>query len=894
MGLPGVAGAASGVTGQVNSLTSALGLPSLFPNSTPVATQPQPSVPVNTTPPPALSRKIQSFSTDQQSKNWNADPSTLPYFLKICQVDTSGTVVNNPVDVPGAILSAMGLNLPTFLFFIPPSAISIQNIFAVNVAATNQGILEENNGVVFRNIQISGTTGLLPAKTNRMKTTQPGLLAAAQSLFPATTSAVQSLVSQAKNIAKAVVGGNDGDLTDINSQLDFTRTGWFQFWQLNNFLIAYAEYKKNPKAAGLRLVFASSKDNIGYVVSPVSFTMKRDITNPLLFRYDIALKAWDITVNMGVPQLPPADIPSPDSQSIIKAVTGVLTDARQIIQGASNVLQGISSDLISIVNVYNQGVLLLQDAGGLISNVATFFPTFLAQAQSLLLNSSRNQQALLNAVNDPSVRTGNSPAVPAAVAVQIPAGNNPSAATSATLSSLGINAAAPSATTTPTGQQISDPQKQSISPQANTLATTALKTSVFQALTIDQLDIPASIQSGIDATRAASQALTAGNIYALCNNLQQISDNYAISLGSMDPVYAATYSVPMNTAAAHRTPTEDDIINEVALQDSKTAFLSTLATGQFFSERDPDPFLDANQYIQAQDQLATPSSTIAIPFQRGATIDSLAQQYLGDAKRSREIEVLNYLRAPYIDEVGFTQPILGPNGRTFVVTSITNLVINQQVKISSTSAVASQRTILNIQNIGNSEWRVTVDGLPNLSIYTPSSSPQVFAYLPGTVGPGNTILIPSDAIPDQFAAIRPTPLYDTLANSEKVFKVDIALDAQFAKDLSVSPNGDVGLVYGYNNAAQALRLAVEVEQGELDRHPSYGLATPVGTRNSDLTTPQIESSIQNTILNDPRFTNADVIISVDGDVVYVNVNAQGASGTGQVPVTFEIGSETNA
>lgn len=878
----------AGLTDAGQSSSDSLGLPNILPNAIGLTSQAPPSVPVNPTPPPALSRKVQSFSQDQQSKNWNGDPTTLPYFFKICQVDRSGMIVNNAVDVPDSILADMGLQRSTFLFYIAPSAISVQNIFAINVAATNQGILEEHNGVVFRNIQISGTTGLLPAKTNRATTTQPGLLAAAQSLFPATTSAIQAVVQNAKNVAKAVVGGNDNDLNSINAQLDFTRTGWFQFWQLNNFLIAYAEYKKNT-GAGLRLVFGSAKDNIGYVVTPMNFTMKRDITNPLLYRYDISLKAWDISVNMGAQQLPPADIPSPDSQSIIKSLTSVLTDARQTIQSATNVLQGVSSDILSVYNIYNQALLLYQDTAGLVTDVRTFLPTFIAQRQSLLLNSTRNQAAILGAVNDASVRAGNTPEVPASTAVSAPVSKSMSKATASTLSALGVNTSAPPAMTTPGGEQVSDPQKQSISPQANTLVTSALNTDGFKNLKITQLDIPAAIQAGINATRSDAHSLTAGDIITLCDNIQQVSDNYAISLGSMDPTYAATYNVPTTSSAIHRTPTEDDIITSAALQDSKTAFLSTLATGQFFLERDPDPFLDANQYIPSQDQLSTPTSTIAVPFPRGATIDLLAQQYLGDAKRSREIEVLNYLRAPYIDDVGFTLPILGPNGRTFVVTDVSNLGIGQEITISSSSAVTSNRMILNIQNIGNTEWRVTVDGLPNLSMYTPSSSPQLFTYLPGTVAPGDTILIPASAIPDQFAAIRPTPLYDKLSNSEKVFKVDIALDTKFAKDLSVSPNGDVGLSYGYNNATQALRLAVEVEQGELDRHPTYGLATPVGSRNSDLTTAQIESSVQNTILADPRFINADVLINITGSTVNVQVNAQGASGTGQIPVNFEIG-----
>ncbi len=876
-------------TSGLTSITNALGITS--PNNPPSTSLQSVPVDINSNPTANLTRKIQSFPDDVLN-NWNKDAgSVVPYYFKIVEYSPD----NGWLSADGKIQISGGFNTDTFYFYIPPSAISVQNIFAINVAATNQGILEEHNGMVFRNIQVSGTTGLWPAKPNR-QTVQTGLVAgignAIQSLFPATTSAISSMVQKAKNVANAVTGGKDNDLDKSNTKLqglaNISMTGWFQFWQLNNFLIAYSEYKKNSgnDGANIRLVFGSKKDNIEYVVTPLNFTLKRDIANPLLYRYDIALKAWDITTSSITSLPPPADIPTPDAQSIVKSVTEVLTDSRQTIQAASAVLQGVNSDLISMVNVANQGLLLLNDTAGLVSDVGTFGSTFSQNAQSLLLYSTKNQTAIIEAVNDPSVRL-TTPVQLSQISTIKPS-SSLSTTNTASLASVGVTAAAFSSQTAQTGEQKVDPQKQSIPSAASTVVAQALNTTVLQTTTIDQLDIPPVIQAGIDATRQASQALTAGDIQNLTNELQQTSDNYSISLGAMDPVYAATYNIPY-TPVLGQAVTLQDIINEAALQDSKTAFLSTLATGQFFAERDPDPFLAANQSLQDQDILQTPNSSIAVPFQRGATLDTLAQQYLGDAKRSREIEVLNSLRAPYIDDVGFTLPITSVNGRRFVVTDITNLIIGQGITISSSSAASTNRNIINIQNLSNGEWSITVDGLPNLSMFTPTSSPILFSYLPGTVGPGDTILIPSSVVPDQFAAIRPTLLYNNLTNAEKVFKVDMALDLLFARDLSVSPSGDVQLSYGYDNASQALRLAVEIEQGELDRHSSYGLAVPIGSRNSDLSIGEIESAISNTVSNDPRFASADVAVTVDGSVVTIDVSAQGSSGTGQVPVTFEIG-----
>lgn len=831
---------------------------------------------------PEFARKMQVI----QQANWN---KSLPYYFAVCVADSNGIVTNQRVD--GATLGQIGLTSNICPLNINPSNISISHNFAINVAATNHGIIEEHNGLVFRMIHISGTTGVVPLKQNRFKSPSKALKIA-QSLFPAASSAVVNLLQQPKAIAGSILGGQDNDLNSL--KFDLTQTGYFQFWQLNNFLIAYAESKKMSSqafdASSLRLIFTSGKDNIAYVVTPMTFEMRKDVNNPLLYRYDITLKAWDVVSAIPLKVQPQADIPSPDAQSIIASVTGVLTTARQTIVSATNVLSGVQSDLNHMMNIYNQAILVYKGAAGLVADVGNFGSVFSSNASALMLNSSRNQQAVISMVNSPTNRTTNQPAVQAAQAAAPQASQSLSSSTATILSGVGINTSQPLTLNTPGGQQKVDPEKQNISPLAATLVTQAMATSDFQNLTIDQLDLPAVIQSGITQVLQKSQNLTSGDIQSLTNQLQNVSDNYAFSIGAMDPHYAATFNVPFNPSST-AVPTEQDIITQAALQDSITSFTSTLATGQFFLDRSPDPFLAANAHLTSQDQLATPNSTIAVPFQRGATLDTLAQQYLGDAKRSREIAVVNYLRAPFIDEIGFTLSISGANGRTFVVADISNLAISQLITLQNTTASSTRRTILNIENIGNMQWRITVDGLANLAMYTPTSDPTLFSYLPGTVGPGDMVLIPSSAVPSQFASIRPTQLFNKLSHAEQVFLIDIALDPLNAQDISVAPNGDASRSYGYSNAVQALRLAVEVERGELDRHPSFGLAVPIGSRNSDIDPSEAETMVRASITNDSRFVGADVTIEISGSEVILDVQAQGAAGTGQVPVTFQIGKQ---
>jgi hypothetical protein len=141
--------------------------------------------------------------------------------------------------------------------------------------------------------------------------------------------------------------------------------------------------------------------------------------------------------------------------------------------------------------------------------------------------------------------------------------------------------------------------------------------------------------------------------------------------------------------------------------------------------------------------------------------------------------------------------------------------------------------------------------------------------------------IPSDPI-------RPSALRDSLSVAEKTFKVDLALDST-GRVLAVSPNGDAAKSFGYDNAVQAIRLALEIERGELEQHRRYGLSVPIGSRTSDITTQKVIDAINNTIASDRRFTSVETNIISSGETYRVQVAAKGAGNTGIIPVEFEIG-----
>lgn len=731
-----------------------------------------------------IERKVQERIIEER---WN---QLFRYSFSIAQANSLGQVVNPVPFVPGFETNNIKLR-------IPPSSISISTQFASNVSATNGGILEENNGVVFRIITIQGSTGVFPDRVVVGQGEKPGFAAALlKNIFPGTVNAIGSVIDSVNAIKEAVVGPGEKELSPKVEE--FKNTGYFQFWALHNFFVAYAELKKRTEGQDFRLLFNSPKDNISYVCTPILFDLRRDQTSPLLYRYNITLKAWDLgTPAIAIPVDVLDGVPQPENTSAIKAITNVLTASRQTINSARNVLNGVHSDLNAIMNIYTQGVLVLKDLVGLAEDVADFTDVFSANRNALITGPTNSFVASLNSLfgtNTGSIDEQESPF------------------SSATTSSSIIGA----------GGELGDTTKKTTTPDGETDVSSksanqntaegqleqALLNPDFTSKEIDDFDdIPEVVLEQMDDKRDESEELTSGDIRDLSVDLQEVSDNFGESFGGADAVYSAAKGLPA-PIDTDREPSEDDIINQVALQEAVCSFRASLGTGQIFTEQESDPYVQSNLNLDIEDQMPSPLSAIPIPFERGSTLERMAQKFLGDPNRAREIAILNNLRPPFIDETGFTKTIDGANGRSFVTEEDDRIVINQVIVLKGTGVSNSRRRILNIQSIGGTQIRIIVDGPDNLSIFAPGTNPFLDTRLPGSVGAGDTILIPNPTSPDEPVLIRQNSILERLTFAEKIFKIDLALDAE-GKDLVVSPNGDVARSFGYDNALQALRLAVD-------------------------------------------------------------------------------------
>lgn len=837
-----------------------------------------------------ISRKVQDLNPPLfPLGNWNQN---FRYSFEIAKADASGAVVSGTNDnaVPD------GFNDLTKVFLrLPPQAISITTQFANNVSATNHGIYEEHNGVVFRTITISGTTGLYPdrAVINNSKNLK-GPLGLVRSIFPGVETAITNVIKQVKSTINSVVN-IDGDPSFSPEKGNLTQlqgTGYYQFWLLHNFLVAYAEMKKrktkNNDAGQYRLLFNSPKDNISYVVTPITFELRRDKSEPMLYRYSIMLKAWDIAQRSFSNEDKAIDVlsgvPTPDNVGALRAVTEVLRQSRRTISAVNNVFQAAYSDFNNVFNTYNQAMLVVKDASGVPQELADF-KTKIKQSAAVLLRGQNND--FISSVQSYQATSETKTTILPFSSADETEGTLPGSGQQNSINGAGGSSSQTS--NSPQGETTPDAGNANLT-QATSALQSALDDPDFAAQPLDQFFIPEEVQTDIDeTTQSAIDNTSANDVRDLIDGLKQTSNNYAESVGMADADYNRTYRLS-SPITVDRTPTEDDIINQAALEEARLNWISTLATGQIFQEREGDPFVFANLALQDTDKMPSPVSAIPVVFRRGFSLEEIAEEFLDDANRAREIAVLNNLRPPYIDEAGFQVNVFNANGRQFVVNSNDNLSINQQVTIKGTTVAQTKRRIINIEDIGGGQFRITVDGPDNLAIYTSVTNPYIWTRMPGTVGGGDIILIPSQATPDDPLPLRPSALNDRLTHAEKVFKIDLKLDEK-GRDLLVSHTGDVSLAYGYDNALQALRLAVETERGELEQHKDYGLAVPIGGRTSDLTESDVKEAVATTILNDRRFADAITAVDIEGSVSRISINAFGAAGTGQIPVQFEVGKE---
>ena len=187
-------------------------------------------------------------------------------------------------------------------FYLPiaPSNITINTHFATNVISTMYGTVEEHSEQRYYDIVISGTTGMAPrywelqedqfGQGGRSGFPIKGLIPGGAGGFAKRS---QELLNSALNSAGDIFG-SDRPSTGI----DLSKTGYIAFHNLYKFLLAYKKDTSGEssvrKRKGHPFKFVNYKDNNEYDVAIQHFQLTRDAGNPMLYNYNLVMRAYNL------------------------------------------------------------------------------------------------------------------------------------------------------------------------------------------------------------------------------------------------------------------------------------------------------------------------------------------------------------------------------------------------------------------------------------------------------------------------------------------------------------------------------------------------------------------------------------------------------------------------
>ncbi len=167
-----------------------------------------------------------------------------------------------------------------YVFDINPRAMEMEEPAAVTIVPTQNGQFVEHQGNIYKNITISGTTGLRPNKGRgtiyQLADTTLGALTAVQQQGFGALGSARSVV--------ATLESQDG-LPPLE------KSGFEVFLSLRNMFRAYFDIKRDPSLASrISMVWCNGKEGEYYIVEPITFKTKRDASSPVTFSYDLVLR----------------------------------------------------------------------------------------------------------------------------------------------------------------------------------------------------------------------------------------------------------------------------------------------------------------------------------------------------------------------------------------------------------------------------------------------------------------------------------------------------------------------------------------------------------------------------------------------------------------------------
>lgn len=749
-------------------------------------------------------------------------------------------------------------DLPGWSFTLPitPQQLSVTDQFAINTTATMRGIVEEHNGVKFKMISASGTTGIWPTRPGIEDSNPAGL-----GIFGGTIEALGGYVSAFKKLATGA--NSDPSAPKLVDDNYGHNTGYYQALLLQQFLEQYAIAKKDPKNKGWRLVFDCPKTSESFIVTPIQYTVTRSQRSPGEFLYNMQFKAWKrINIGTTIVGKERTNI-IPLTHNFFQKTVNTLDNARNLMSASLNVIQAVRADYRQIFDQVRKVTLLAKDLGGLAFAVSDFPNQFVKDFESSIktmaadLDAAKFPKKWFEVIKDIKKEKNKNEGVSDA---QIKAGVLGKSAKDANEAS-GLN------------KVFNNPEKSF--PLLNGIPLDTIVITLQQKIAVMD-EVQKTSLTSIEELRE------------ICKNLQSLILDLTNKFGAGDVYFSKVYGRPAPQERATPMSIEEfELIK--ALEEVVLVLNIFTATRDLDDSRKQSP-LEYVGGLAADSNISFNSNSTAkilVPVPYGLTIQEISARYLGDIDRYNEIITLNNLRSPYIDENGFYVPFLSNgDGRQFNISSNTGLFIGQKIQLFSNTVSSFSRKINAIEKITDTNYLITVDGESNLQSLKKSENAQIRAFLPGTINSQNQIYIPSDKTITEEARTFSIPFLkeDTLTG---LSKIDWLLDER--GDVIINSFGEVALANGTTNLIQALKMKVVTQKGTLLSNPGYGLSLQPGMSVADADIENILKDLRDMVLQDPRFSGIENIeLNILPPEISLTISAILADGRGIFPINFSV------
>jgi hypothetical protein len=376
------------------------------------------------------------------------------------------------------------------------------------------------------------------------------------------------------------------------------------------------------------------------------------------------------------------------------------------------------------------------------------------------------------------------------------------------------------------------------------------------------------------------------------DKIANFSRSISEALGGGSDTFSRVIGANIPKKTFKRLTTEDILILEKLndIQMQMDAIIASMDTATSESSEDYYSFYRDFAVANGINFSESSISKFYVPFPFGATLESLAVQYLGSPERWIEIAALNSLKEPYVDEVGQLIDIKSSSGgNTLGVSSDRLLYVGQIVEISSDTKPSTVRKIREIDVVNAGLTLVTFEdskGLP-LTAYKPSENAKMKVFMPDTVNSNMLIAIPSTSAPRQGSVFKITPELDDLNKLARIAKIDIMLDTQ--GDIILTGGGDVKLAAGLTNIIQAATLKIRTKTNTLLQAPEFGNPADAGVNTSEASAQDVADALNDSFSGDPRFNGLiSVQVSKKGPVIMIDSLVNIANTDINLPISAEV------